>query len=85
MVWTEPRGAFYAFPDVSAYLGRSYEGTTLHDSIAFTKALLEKKLVATVAGDAFGAPGHIRLTYCTSEAEIVEGVRRLGELLDQLD
>lgn len=80
----EPRGAFYAFPDISPYLGRSYDGTKIDDAIAFTKVLLEKKLVATVAGDAFGTPGHIRLTYCTSEADIREGVRRIGELLGEL-
>ena len=76
----EPRGAFYAFPDISAYLGKS----GVPDAIAFTKALLEAKLVAAVAGDAFGAPGHIRLTYCTSEEDIREGVRRIGELLSEL-
>lgn len=76
----EPRGAFYAFPDISAHLGNE----PVPDAISFTKLLLEKKLVATVAGEAFGAPGYIRLTYCTSEEDIVEGVRRIGELLNEL-
>ena len=49
--------------------------------VAFTRVLLEDKHVATVAGDAFGAPGHIRLTYCTSEEDIREGVGRIAELL----
>jgi aspartate aminotransferase len=75
-----PRGAFYAFPNISAYLGKN----GVSDAIAFTKILLESKLVATVAGDAFGAPGHIRLTYCTSEDDIIEGVRRIGALLTEL-
>ena len=80
----EPRGAFYAFPDISSHLGKTYEGAPINDTIDLTKVLLEQQLVATVAGDAFGAPGHIRLTYCTSEAEIVEGVSRLATLLRSL-
>jgi len=72
-----PRGAFYAFPDVSAYLGTD----RFPDTLAFTRVLLDSKHVATVAGDAFGAPGHVRLTYCTSEEDIREGVGRIAELL----
>lgn len=84
VVTPEPRGAFYIFPSIAAHLGKTYEGTRIDDANVFSKVLLQEKLVATVAGDAFGAPGHIRLTYCTSEADIVEGVRRLGEMISEL-
>ena len=81
----EPRGAFYAFPDMSAYIGRTYDGEKIEDTIAFTRLLLERHFVATVAGDAFGAPGHIRLTYCTAEDEIKEGIRRIREMLARIE
>jgi aspartate/methionine/tyrosine aminotransferase len=81
----EPRGAFYAFPSIEDYLGRRFEGIEVPDATAFARLFLQERLVATVTGDAFGAPGHIRLTYCTSEADIVEGLGRLGSFLDALD
>jgi len=84
LVCPEPRGAFYAFPSIAPWLGRSYKGREISDASDLAKVLLEEKLVATVSGDAFGTPGHLRLTYCTSESNIVEGVGRLAEFLDQM-
>ena len=69
---TEPSGAFYAFPDVSAHL---VDGSG--DSTALARHLLEREQVAVVPGDAFGAPGYLRISYATSIDRIEEGLRRL--------
>ncbi len=68
----EPGGAFYAFPDVSAHLGKG-----VADATALSKLLLEKQHLVCVPGDAFGTPGYIRLSYATSIDRIDEGLRRL--------
>lgn len=80
-----PRGAFYAFPSVAKYLNRKRRGKPIGTSTEFCRALLEDQLVATVPGDAFGAPEHVRLTYTVPEADIVEGVRRLRAFLLSLE
>lgn len=71
-----PGGAFYAFPNISAHLGegRHAKAKTCTD---LSKALLEKAHVALVPGEAFGAPGFLRLSYATSIERIDEGLRRL--------
>lgn len=74
-----PKGAFYAFPDVSAYLGGS-----IADDAELASYLLEKALVAVVPGGVFGGPGHIRLSYATSRANIERGVRRIADALSAL-
>jgi len=75
-----PWGAFYILPDFSAYLkGR------IRDSAALASYLLDQAKVATVPGVAFGAEGHLRFSYATSEAQIREAVSRLAEALDKLD
>lgn len=73
-----PDGAFYVFPDFSAFVG---EGKRFEDDMALTTFLLEEALVAVVPGSAFGAPGHLRLSYATSDALIDEGVRRIRAAL----
>ncbi|MFZ0736898.1 MAG: pyridoxal phosphate-dependent aminotransferase [Candidatus Acidiferrales bacterium] len=70
---TEPEGAFYVFPKVSA------RGGGVADSTVVTRELLEKQHVAVVPGDAFGAPGHLRISYATSMERIDEGLRRLTQ------
>ena len=70
-----PKGAFYAFPDISAHLK---EGETDLDLAAY---LLEKALVAVVPGSVFEGSGHIRLSYATSRANIEKGVGRIAEAL----
>lgn len=70
----EPEGAFYVFPDVSAAIQRH---PTINDDVTFATWLLEKHLVATVPGSAFGAPGHLRLSFATDDASIEEGCRRI--------
>lgn len=73
---TDPAGAFYAFPDVSAFLD---PGRGLADDVALAERLLEQVLVAVVPGTGFLAPGFFRLSYATSMKNIEEGVRRLAE------
>ncbi|MDB4971202.1 MAG: aspartate aminotransferase [Myxococcales bacterium] len=72
----EPRGAFYCFPDVSAYVGGKVK-----DDVALAEWLLDKGRVAVVPGSGFFAPGFIRLSYATSMANVNEGVKRIGEAL----
>lgn len=74
-----PKGAFYAFPDVSAYLGGD-----IADDLALTSYLLDEARVAVIPGSVFEGPGHIRLSYATSRTEIERGVARIGEALSRL-
>jgi len=69
-----PQGAFYMFPNVSRHIG--HEGRAA-DASELAKQLLEKAHVAVVSGDAFGAPGYLRLSYATSMERIEEGLRRM--------
>ena len=72
-----PEGAFYALPGVGAFLGRAYRGRTLAAPAELAEALLEHEKVAVVAGEPFGAPRSIRLSYACSEATIAKGLERL--------
>ncbi|MGK0482021.1 MAG: aspartate aminotransferase [Planctomycetota bacterium] len=69
-----PRGAFYAFPDLSAYFGSG-------DAQSFCADLLETEALATVPGDVFGAPNHVRFSYALSEAKVREALERLERFL----
>jgi len=81
----EPRGAFYAFPDVSAFVGRKTpRGNRLDSDLALCDYLIEDARVAAVPGTAFFAPGFIRLSYTTSQANIEKGMVRLAEALGKL-
>lgn len=75
----EPEGAFYIFPKVEAYFNKE-----IHNSTDLARYLLEEAHVATVAGDAFGAPGYIRLSYAASEETITEAVRRMKSAFARL-
>jgi aspartate aminotransferase len=79
-----PKGAFYVFPDCSAYFGKSDGNFTINNSADFSEYLLMSALVATVPGDAFGANDCFRISYAASEADITEAVRRIGEALAKL-
>ena len=70
---TAPQGAFYVFPNVSAHLNAEMPSDT-----AVAKQLLDREQVAVVPGEAFGAPGHLRISYATSMERIEEGLRRIG-------
>jgi len=80
----EPNGAFYLFPEVSAYFGKSAGAYTITDSAALAMYLLEVANVATVDGAAFCAPGYIRLSYATSDENLEEAFRRIKKALAQL-
>ena len=78
-----PQGAFYAFPNVSALLGKTYGGVKVTTDLEFCNELLSQKLVACVAGGPFGGEGHIRLSYACSEDTIRKGVERLRQFVTQ--
>ena len=71
-----PDGAFYVFPDISAFFGKTLQGVTITNANDFAFFLLEKANVATVTGDAFGTPNCIRLSYAASETQIREAIKR---------
>ncbi|GAB5557646.1 MAG: pyridoxal phosphate-dependent aminotransferase [Schleiferiaceae bacterium] len=81
---SSPEGAFYMYPDVSAYFGKSFNGKTLNTSLDISMYLLEEGHVATVPGDAFGTPENIRLSFAASEENLTEAVRRVAEALANL-
>lgn len=76
-----PEGAFYVFPDVSSYFGKTLRGQFIKDANDFSMYLLSEANVATVTGDAFGNPGCIRISYATSEELLTEALRRIKEAL----
>ena len=79
-----PEGAFYIFPEVSTYFGKKYGDKTINDANDLAMYLLETGHVATVGGDAFCAPGYIRLSYATSDDNIREAVARIADALKML-
>jgi aspartate aminotransferase len=79
----QPGGAFYAFPDVSAHLSGNH--AVAKDTTELAALLLERARVALVAGDAFGAPGYLRLSYATSIERIEEGLRRLDKFFSRAE
>ena len=74
-----PEGAFYVFPDVSAFFGKTLKGTLIKDATDFSMYLLAEANVATVTGDAFGNPDCLRISYATSEAQLTEALNRIKE------
>jgi aspartate aminotransferase len=80
-----PDGAFYHFPDVSAFLGKSYNGNKINTSDELCLFLLEVAGVSIVAGTPFGSPNCVRLSYATSEEMIIESVERIGKALSLLN
>ena len=76
-----PEGAFYVFPDVSNFFGRMFKGKTINNASDFSMLLLEEANVATVTGDAFGAPNCIRMSYAASESQLREAIKRIEEVL----
>ena len=80
----EPQGAFYLFPKCSSYFGKKDGDTVIKDSNDIALYLLEKGHVATVSGDAFGAPGYFRMSYATDEDSIRKAMKRIAEALAKL-
>jgi len=80
-----PGGAFYLFPDVGELLGKRFKGRVLSSSLEMAEVLLEEFRVAVVPGEAFGAPGYLRLSYATSRDQIEKGLKALSLFVEQLD
>ena len=76
-----PAGAFYVFPDVSAFFGKKIKGKTIQTANDFSMFLLEEANVATVTGEAFGAPNCLRLSYAASVTQLQEAIKRIKEVL----
>jgi aspartate aminotransferase len=79
-----PKGAFYVFPNLSAYYGKSADNKVIEGSVDMSAYLLEKSFMATVPGAAFGADDFVRFSFATSMADIEEGMKRLKEALAKL-
>lgn len=77
-----PKGAFYIFPDISYYFGKTVNGKEINNATDFSMLLLEEANVAAVTGEAFGAPNCIRFSYAASEDQLREAMKRISALLN---
>ncbi|MBN1952901.1 MAG: pyridoxal phosphate-dependent aminotransferase [Bacteroidales bacterium] len=80
-----PEGAFYVFPKIDSYFGKSYKGRTIHSSNDFCMYLLEEAHIGTVPGEAFGEPTCFRISFATSDDKIIEAMKRLKDALARLN
>ena len=80
-----PAGAFYIFPDVSAFFGKSYEGTTIENSYDFSMFILNQAHVSIVDGAAFGEPNCIRMSFAASDADLEEAILRIEKAVSLLE
>jgi aspartate aminotransferase len=80
-----PVGAFYVFPDVSSFFGKSFNGTVVKDANDLCLYLLAEALVALVSGDAFGDPNCIRISYAASEETLTQAMKRIKLALEKLN
>ena len=78
-----PKGAFYCYPSVRDVLGRELAGRRPASSAELAELLLDEADVAVVPGEAFGTPGYFRLSCALGDADLEEGISRLGKLLEQ--
>lgn len=81
VVVAEPEGAFYVFPSFEALLGTTIAGRVVHTTLELAEVLLEQAKVALVPGEAFGAPGYMRLSYALGDDELIEGIERIAAFL----
>ncbi len=79
---TMPHGAFYIFPSVEGVIGKTFNGTTLNSSMDICEYLLKEHLVATVPGEAFGAPGFLRLSYASSIEQLQKAIERMKKAFE---
>ncbi len=79
-----PEGAFYVFPDVSYFYGKSFNGQTINNGSDLCMYLLNEALVALVTGEAFGDPNCIRISYAASEETLIEAMKRVKTALEKL-
>lgn len=85
LIVNNPQGAFYIFPQCDYYYGKSYQGREIQDSTDLAMYLLDVAHVACVGGKAFGAPQYIRLSYATSDENIVQAISRLKDAFAKLE
>ncbi|WP_266204418.1 pyridoxal phosphate-dependent aminotransferase [Pontibacter kalidii] len=79
-----PTGAFYIFPDISAYFGKQYEGKTIENALDLSMFILSDAHVAVVSGEAFGAPQCVRFSFAASDEQLTEAMRRIKDSLAKL-
>lgn len=79
-----PKGAFYVMVPVDAFIGKKHGDRTISDTVEFCDVLLDNQKMATVPGSAFGLDGYIRLSYATSDENIIEGVKRFKTFVENL-
>jgi len=79
-----PEGAFYVFPDVSSYFGKSYNGKLIANAEDLCLYLLDTAHIATVPGDGFGAPNNVRISYANSDENLLKAMQRLKNALTEL-
>ena len=80
-----PEGAFYVFPDISYFIGKSYNGTTIKTAEDLAMFLLSDALVALVSGEAFGDSNCLRISYAASEETLTEAMKRIKTSLEKLN
>ncbi len=80
----KPQGAFYCFPNISAYFGKTAGETKITDAVSFSAALLEQAHVAVVPGNDSGFDTHVRLSFATSMEQIDKGIDRIEAWLKKL-
>lgn len=81
----KPEGAFYAFVDCSALIGKKYKGKELGNAADISQALIDDYMVAVISCDDFGIENHLRLSYAISMHQIEEGIKRIGDFLNTLE
>jgi aspartate aminotransferase len=79
-----PEGAFYMFPRISSFFGKSHNGTMVSNSDDLAEYILSEGHVATVSGDAFGSPECLRISYAASDSDLKEAVKRMKAALEKL-
>jgi aspartate aminotransferase len=82
---TLPEGAFYVFPRVSAYFGTTWQDKTITSAMDLSLYLLQEAQVALVAGEGFGSPNHVRISYATSMQTLEQGLDQLEAALRRLE
>jgi len=80
-----PGGAFYAFPDFSYYIGKSFHEKKINNSFDLCEIFLNEAHVATIPGDGFGAPGYVRFSYAIDEKTIEDGIGRVEKIIEKIN
>ena len=79
-----PKGAFYCFPNIENFIGKTLRGEKIISSKHLASLILQHALVAVVPGEAFGTTGYIRLSYALNDKDLIEGMRRIQQLFKEI-